>query len=437
MNDSDDDRLDRLNYYNGQRLEADDFRQEQQYHIYVRRALNRSLYSDGIAAGLEVTAKEGDLHKVVVSPGLALDQDGREIILLEDTEVQVMGTPSEVEGEVFGNYLCIAYEEEKTAELEDRCAMMVKGKKVTRTWGGPSRIRAGATLSIRPSWPTAAEKQVVLAQLELDKNCAIRDIHTYVRKYAVAAAKAAVHPFALEGEADIAEDLPKKIYFHIRGGKPDTLTLYLKGELFSPFYYTELGSHSHLIQVDTLKDGDHKHDVDLGSFTVGEDGSTHSHDLTADVQDGDKCFATETDPELLNENLNAHFNLKVSGGGHSHDLTGTSVEVLKTSSEHVHTIDDATLNTGASLDARASGDPLTYVTELQVLIDDVDYTSKILSQIGWSELGDGTDSHDFVKVGTGEVELTLLGVDLNEGQHIIELKVVSGGGRVRYNLYVE
>src|SRR5687768_10799673 len=213
MNDSDDDRLDRLNYYNGQRLEADDFRQEQQYHIFVRRALNRSLYSDGIAAGLEVTAKEGDLHKVVVSPGLALDQLGREIILREEAEVQVMGTPSEVEGEVFGNYVCLADQEEKTSELEDRCAMAAGGKGVTRTWGGPSRIRAGATLSIRPSWPSAAEKQVVLAQLELDKNCAIRDVHTFVRKYAAAAPKAAVHPFALEGEADIDPDNSKKIYF--------------------------------------------------------------------------------------------------------------------------------------------------------------------------------------------------------------------------------
>ena len=37
--------LDRLNYFNGQRLEATDFRAEQAYHMAVRRALNRAPFS--------------------------------------------------------------------------------------------------------------------------------------------------------------------------------------------------------------------------------------------------------------------------------------------------------------------------------------------------------------------------------------------------------
>ena len=48
--------IDRLNYFNGQRLEATDFKTEQDYHIRVRRWLNKSLYSAGIARGLEVHA---------------------------------------------------------------------------------------------------------------------------------------------------------------------------------------------------------------------------------------------------------------------------------------------------------------------------------------------------------------------------------------------
>jgi hypothetical protein len=447
----DEERLDRLNYYNGQRLEAADFRCEQDYFLFVRRELNRSLYSDGIAAGLEVRAKTDDLHKVVVSPGLALDQDGREIILLEETEVQVMGTPSEVEGEVFGNYLCIAYEEETTALLDDSCSMGSGGgrKSVTRTWGGPSRIRAGATLSIRPSWPTAADKQVVLAQLELDDACAIRDVHTYVRKYAVATAKAAVHPFAIEGEADIGVvatpevNVSKKIYFHVRGGAPDTVILYLRGERFSPFFYTELGLHSHDIDVETgtdgEKDGAHTHGVKLGSFQIKDGEGTHDHNVTANTEDdqGDGITTDTADSNSHNVDLNARIDMKVSGGAHGHEMDGVSVEVLEDDSDHKHDINATSNETGASLAARTSGDPLTYVSALQVTIDGTDYTQKIWERLGWTQIGDGTDGHDFVTKGTGELELTLFGVDLKEGEHILELRVTSGGGRVRYNLYVE
>ena len=39
-----DEALARLNYFNGQRLAAADFRSEQSYHLGMRRVLNRSLY---------------------------------------------------------------------------------------------------------------------------------------------------------------------------------------------------------------------------------------------------------------------------------------------------------------------------------------------------------------------------------------------------------
>src|SRR4029079_13330382 len=92
--------IERMKYYNGQRLEADDLKLEQEYHIRVRRWLNKSLYSAGIAAGLEVKPDLGNLQQVIVGRGLALDQDGREIILLDEQAVQVMGRPSTTAGQV-------------------------------------------------------------------------------------------------------------------------------------------------------------------------------------------------------------------------------------------------------------------------------------------------------------------------------------------------
>src|SRR6266513_2034651 len=70
--------LDRLNYYNGQRLEAGDLKLEQEYHIRVRRWINKSLCTPGIASGLDIREQKGTRF-VIVSPGLALDAEGREI----------------------------------------------------------------------------------------------------------------------------------------------------------------------------------------------------------------------------------------------------------------------------------------------------------------------------------------------------------------------
>ena len=98
--------LERLNYYNGQRLQAADFKLEQDYHIRVRRWLNRSLYPAGIAEGLAVYAIE-DQPSVRVTPGLAIDHLGREIILLEEAVIDV------VDGHHGGGpYLTISYREE-------------------------------------------------------------------------------------------------------------------------------------------------------------------------------------------------------------------------------------------------------------------------------------------------------------------------------------
>jgi hypothetical protein len=70
----------RLNYFNHQFLEEQDFRDEQQYHIDVRRRLNRSLHAFGVAEGLQV-ARSGNLE-ITIEPGFAIDREGRELVVL-------------------------------------------------------------------------------------------------------------------------------------------------------------------------------------------------------------------------------------------------------------------------------------------------------------------------------------------------------------------
>ena len=72
----------RVRYFAGQLLTADDFQDDQQYHIRMRHLHNKVLHGPGIASGFEVNAFNGPSSpSVAISPGFAIDQEGHEIIL--------------------------------------------------------------------------------------------------------------------------------------------------------------------------------------------------------------------------------------------------------------------------------------------------------------------------------------------------------------------
>ena len=81
----------RLNYFTGQFLEAADFTQEQTYHIDMRRLGNRALYwSAGILDnGFAVSLDQTDSTKIIVSPGIGIDTQGREMVLAAPLEVSL------------------------------------------------------------------------------------------------------------------------------------------------------------------------------------------------------------------------------------------------------------------------------------------------------------------------------------------------------------
>jgi hypothetical protein len=73
--------FERPRYFTGNLITAEDFEQEQRYHIEKRCLLNRMLQGAGIVSGLEVVA--GRQGTVNVAPGLALDPHSREILVSE------------------------------------------------------------------------------------------------------------------------------------------------------------------------------------------------------------------------------------------------------------------------------------------------------------------------------------------------------------------
>lgn len=74
----------RLRYFTGQFLEATDFETEQAYHIDMRQRGNRALYTGAgvVDGGLQVT-RDADATKIVISPGIGVDDLGRELVLVD------------------------------------------------------------------------------------------------------------------------------------------------------------------------------------------------------------------------------------------------------------------------------------------------------------------------------------------------------------------
>lgn len=105
--------LKRMNYFKGEFLNTEDFKDEQQYHIDMLRAHNKNLHAWGIAEGLDVAYKIGE-NKVTIRSGMAIDAEGNQIILDKDREEPVPANKSATE-----LYLTIYYHDEPTDSRND------------------------------------------------------------------------------------------------------------------------------------------------------------------------------------------------------------------------------------------------------------------------------------------------------------------------------
>lgn len=75
--------IQRPNYFTSQFLIEEDFNEQQAYHRDMRLRHNRSLHEWGVVEGLEVS-KTGE-KQITVSEGMAIDKEGREIVILPDS----------------------------------------------------------------------------------------------------------------------------------------------------------------------------------------------------------------------------------------------------------------------------------------------------------------------------------------------------------------
>lgn len=100
----------RTRYFPGRLLSAEDFQREQDYAIEKRRLLNRVVLGVGVVCGLDARIAPGsDGARLSVSPGLAIDGLGREIIVPEPAEIDPRPCADRVPARLL---LGIAYHEE-------------------------------------------------------------------------------------------------------------------------------------------------------------------------------------------------------------------------------------------------------------------------------------------------------------------------------------
>lgn len=433
--------LERLHYFNGQRLQAADLTLEQDYHLRIRRWLNRSLYSAGIADGLIVNKVPG-VPRVRIGPGLALDSRGREIILIDEHEEPVPGAHDD-NNLPLGLYLSIRYAEEIIARQDASCVPR-SGAQDKLAWGGPSRVLAEPLFDWSRELPHEDSGKVLLAYVALGKGCKeVNLLDVSVRRYVGAASAAKVKQYALEGVRDINKDNTARIYFHIRGRQPSAVTLYLRAELMPTLYYTEMGHHKHPISVtvNDLNIPPHTHGTGATGATGGHTPNVNSIVANADasawngvlgvvggaaaaavvagagVNPSANAFAiavgatsiakfvddgVNPDRGFMNLTMSPHFFRSHNDQDMTNDATVNMRITLDPVADHAHSI-EAFPNNGNPVTIALSGqgqsdevgaetapdtkyeartgDPLKYVDDLKISIDGRPCTLQILEQI--------------------------------------------------------
>jgi hypothetical protein len=117
--------IERLQFFNGQRLFATDLQGLEAFNREMRWLHNRSLHQPGIGAGFAVYGKKGD-RQVTIGPGYAIDAEGREIILTEDEIEPVPPVSTDADGRPVHYYLTVSYPTDDALErAETRAGICV------------------------------------------------------------------------------------------------------------------------------------------------------------------------------------------------------------------------------------------------------------------------------------------------------------------------
>jgi hypothetical protein len=164
----------RLNYYNSQFLKEDDFRDEQLYHKQMRYLHNRGLHTWGVVQGLEVKQVTGR-SEVTVAAGVAIDRLGREVVLSAETDAIALDSFA-ANSRI---YVTINF-----AEVYDPADKDPSNKGTESAGLLYMRTTERPEVNATKTAPAADAAEVVLGVVVLDKDKAIAQVDTALRRNA-------------------------------------------------------------------------------------------------------------------------------------------------------------------------------------------------------------------------------------------------------------
>lgn len=156
--------LQRPFFFTGQQLRAGDLDAVTAYHRELSWLHNRSLHNWGIATGYAVTGAAGD-SAVVISPGFALDCQGRELILTEAQTIPVPAVAGNATGGPAAYFLTASWLDDSDIDPETRVGVcgtsgaVRRPERVNLRWQDPDDRLTGS--AFRPGL------DVVLASVEV------------------------------------------------------------------------------------------------------------------------------------------------------------------------------------------------------------------------------------------------------------------------------
>ncbi|HVY92160.1 MAG TPA: hypothetical protein VHA14_05410 [Bryobacteraceae bacterium] len=100
--------IERIQFFNGQRLLASDLQDLEQFNRAMRCLHNLTLHQAGVGSGYAVTGNKGD-SQIIVQPGYAIDSRGQEIVLTNTTALQVPPVANDGRGNAVYYDLVVSY----------------------------------------------------------------------------------------------------------------------------------------------------------------------------------------------------------------------------------------------------------------------------------------------------------------------------------------
>lgn len=178
--------IERLDFFNGQRLFAEDLQTLDGFNRQMRWLHNRSLHAFGIGSGFFIVRGERGDREMTIAPGYAIDNNGREIILLLPRTVTVPPVADDGSGNPQFYDLAVHYPGiEDLEELETRTGIYGTHGAVRRReepvfcW---IELKADFTPKIdRHAQQIASGEKIVLARISV-KNCRLETVSIATRR---------------------------------------------------------------------------------------------------------------------------------------------------------------------------------------------------------------------------------------------------------------